>query len=398
MKKLLIIGMSLNVGGAEKSLVNLLNMIDYSQYNVDLLLFQERGDFLKQVPSEVNIISERIIKVLFQSFSDTLRLPSKGFKDIYFILLRYIASIIETLKWKQFDQIRIHRWIDFYKNAIPNNKNIYDVAVAYAGGDTAYYMVDKVNAVRKVYFFHSDYSKINIDADLERRYVNQVDTVITISNICKRSLDKLFPEKKKDIVVLRNLSSPKLIWKLANEYKPKEFGVKENTIKLVSVGRLNAIKGYDIAVEAANILKKSGVDFRWVVVGEGEERRKIERQIKRYGLEQHVILTGLKVNPYPYILNSDILLQTSYFEGRSVVLDEAKILKTPAIITNYNSAHDQIQNGIDGLIVEMSAEGIAAGIINCIQDKAKLLSMKDAANIDSTVNDIECYMKVLINY
>lgn len=128
-------------------------MIDYSQYNVDLLLFQERGDFLKQVPSEVNIISERIIKVLFQSFSDTLRLPSKGFKDIYFILLRYIASIIETLKWKQFDQIRIHRWIDFYKNAIPNNKNIYDVAVAYAGGDTAYYMVDKVNAVRKVYFF-----------------------------------------------------------------------------------------------------------------------------------------------------------------------------------------------------------------------------------------------------
>lgn len=388
--------MSLNVGGAEKSLVNLLNMLDYNQYQVDLFLFQQKGVFLKQIPSEVNVVDDRSVKVLFQSASETLKLQEKSYRDFFLIAIRYSASLIEKLKWKQFDQIRLHRWIDFYKKVIPNNNNKYDVAVAYAGGDTAYYMVDKVTADRKVYFFHSDYSKIDINADLERKYINQVDTLFTISDVCKQSLERLFPEKKSDIIVLNNLSSSELIWKLAKDYTPLEFKVNVGVIKLVSVGRLNPIKGFEMAVDAANILKKSGVSFRWVVVGEGEERKNLEEQIKRYGLEKEVLLVGLKENPYPYILNADVLVQTSRFEGKSVVLDEAKVLRTPAIITNYNSAHDQINDGVDGLIVKMNAEGIASGIKRCAGDRILLEKLTGHINIDQKLQDIDCYMRQLV--
>ena len=388
--------MSLNVGGVEKSLVNLLNMIDYKKYSVDLLLFQRKGAFLKQIPGEVNLIEEPNVKILFQSALYTIFHDKKSLHNTKLLFIRCFASVIEKLRWKQYDQIRLHRWIDFYSKNIPNNSNGYDVAVAYSGGETAYYIIDKVNAGRKVYYFHSDYSKIDIDAELEGKYVNQADIIVTISDVCKQSLDHLFPKKKDVIVVLSNLSSQKLIWQLAKDYFPSEFQVDRKKIKIVSVGRLDRVKGFDMAVEAANILKQSGIDFCWIIVGEGVERKNLEKQIKKYGLENQLILVGLKENPYPYILNADLLIQTSHLEGKSVVLDEAKILKTPAIITNYNSAHDQINDGIDGLIVDMSAEGIADGILLCAKDMRKIKQFSDAIVINKSIECIDEYMNILM--
>ena len=396
MKKLLILGMSLNVGGAEKSLVNLLNMIDYSQYDVDLLLFQKKGAFLKQIPSEVNLIDDGCIRILFQSASETLHSEKINMHVLKLIFIRYIATLVNRIKWKQFDQIRLHRWMGWYKKVISCNKINYDVAVAYAGGDTAYYMIDKVQAERKVYFFHSDYSEIDIDANLERYYVDQADTIVTISEVCKLSLDRLFPEKKADIIVLSNLTSPKLIWSLSDEYIPNEFEIDENIIKIVSVGRLNPIKGFDMSVEAAYMLKNKKYKFRWVIVGEGDERKNLEDKIRQYHLENDFILVGLKENPYPYILKADVLLQTSRFEGKSVVLDEARILRKPAIITKYNSAHDQINDGVDGLIVEMNAEAIANGIIRCIENAELLEQWKENIFIDDSLQDVEGYLQCLM--
>ncbi len=394
-KKILITGMSLNVGGAEKSLVNLLNLIDYSKYDVDLLLFQKKGVFVKQIPRQVNIVTVREIQVLFQGVKDTLNLDKLKIKDLKLCFIRYAASFIQTKKWKQFDQIRLHRWMENYRKHIPENPTYYAAAIAYAGGETAYYMIDKVKADRKVYYFHSDYSKIDIDALLERQYVYSADVIATISDVCKNSLEKLFPEKAGDMYVLNNLSSPALIKKLADEYMPDELNVKD-PLKIVSVGRLSIEKGFDMAVEAANILKKQNRDFVWVVVGDGKERQAIEEKIREYGLKDRFVLVGLKENPYPYIKNADVILQPSRFEGKSVVLDEAKILGKPAILTNYNSAPDQVRNGVDGLIVEMSPEGIAEGINTCIADRGMLSKFGAKVDADPSLWDIESYMKILI--
>lgn len=394
-KKILIIGMSLNIGGAEKSLINLLKMIDYKLYDIDLLLFQKRGDFLKQIPEEVNIIEDYNIKILFQPVSETIKMGAQCLNGIKLIYIRYFSTMIETLKWKQFDQIRLHRWVDFYSKFIENSKKEYDVAIAYAGGETAYYMIDKVSAKRKVYFFHSDYSRIDIDAELEKKYVNQADQVITVSETCKQSLIELFPEKESDITVLNNLSSSKEIWKLAQEYIPREFSSDKNVMKLVSVGRLISIKGFDMAIDAATIMKEHGIKFQWIVVGEGEERKSLEKQIIDNGLQELFQFVGLKENPYPYLLNADIVVQTSRFEGKSVVLDEAKVLKKPIVVTNYNSVQNQITDGVSGLIVEMTGSGIAMGIESCISKPELLESLKKNLENDTMLEDIDTYMAKL---
>lgn len=393
--KILITAMSLNVGGAEKSLVNLLNMIDLNKYDVDLMLFQKRGVFLKQVPKGIKFVNVKEIEVLYQPFKDTLKKEKFSIKNLLLALCRVVCSAYEKIKWKQFDQIRIHRWLDFYSKWIPSNERHYDVGVSFAGGETAYYLVDKVNCDRKVYFFHSDYSKINIDAKLEEIYVNKVDQVVTISEACKVSLQKLFPLNANKVVVLNNLNSSKLVKNLSKEFKPEEYS-NDNEIKIVSVGRLHEIKGYDMAIEAASILKKENLAFKWYVVGEGDERAKLEKMILRHDLKDNFLLLGLRENPYPYVLGADVLVQPSRFEGKSVVLDEAKILGVPIVVTNYNSVHDQVKQLETGVIVDMDACSIAQGVKRIIEDKE--LYEKIKSNIlkeDKGEETADIYLDVL---
>lgn len=395
MKKILITAMSLNVGGAEKSLVNFLNMIDYSKYEIDLLLFQKKGAFLKQVPQNVNIIEIDEITVLFQSIKDTIK--RFGLKYLFLSIKRYLYTFLEKTKYKQFDQIRIHRWLDFYYKLIPNNNIKYDLAISYAGGETAYYIIDKVKADRSVYFFHSDYSNIDIDVELEKYYVDKASTIVTISNACKISLIKKFNDIQNKVVVLQNLTSIEFLKKLASSYYPKEYKNFEDNI-IVSVGRLHEIKGYDLAIESAELLKKHEIKFKWFVIGEGAERKKLEKMIKARNLENDFLLLGLRENPYPYIKNAKIVVQPSRFEGKSVVLDEAKMLGIPMVVTNYSSAKDQIIDGKTGIIAKMSPEGIAEKIEEILKDKNKYNEIKiELNNIDfSKENDIESYMNALI--
>ncbi|HAT4243745.1 glycosyltransferase [Clostridium perfringens] len=394
--KLLIIGMSLNVGGAEKSLVNFLNMIDYNKYEIDLLLFQKKGVFLKQIPNEVNLVDVPEIEVLFQSIIKTIKEYKFDLLKVFLGIKRYFITFFEKKKWKQFDQIRIHRWIDFYSKWVPINEKKYDVGIAYAGGETAYYLVDKVKCNKRVYFFHSDYSEINIDAEVEKKYVEKVDKIITISDACKNSLVKLFPKQKNKMYVLQNLSSPDLINKLSDEYFPDDYKNYKGT-KIVSIGRLNKIKGYDMAIEAAKILKDNKIDFKWFIVGEGLERDNLTSLIKKYKLEKSFFLVGLKENPYPYIKFADILVQPSRFEGKSVVLDEAKILAKPIIVTNYNSVDDQIIDGFNGIIVSMNSIGIFEGLNKLIIDnnKQRNLSINCKKSIDLSISNIDSYMSII---
>lgn len=386
--------MSLNIGGAEKSLVNLLNMIDYNRYDVDLLLFQSKGPFLKQIPECVHRIHINEVDILFQSLSQTVQREYE-LKSLILALKRYVYTLKERLRWKQFDQIRIHRWIDYYSKWIPVHSKHYKVGIAYAGGETAYYLFDKVNCERKIYYFHSDYSKIDIDVAMEEKYVEKADLVVTISETCKQSLIELFPSCTDRISVIQNLSSPELIKKMAQESYPPEYVKKEREIILVSIGRLNNIKGYDLAIKAAAILVDRNIPIRWFVVGEGEERENLSKEIAKYNLDDRFHLIGLRENPYPYIENADILIQPSRFEGKSVVLDEAKILAKPCIVTNYNSVEDQIKDGIDGIIVSLTPEDLAKGIEQLINnpEQRERIHQHLISSPNKEVCNIELYMK-----
>ena len=173
----------------------------------------------------------------------------------------------------------------------------------------------------------------------------------------------------------------------------EKIEITKAEINLATVGRLNYQKGYDMAIEACKKLVEKGYDIRWNILGEGEERANLENLIKKYNLEYRFVLLGIKENPYPYVQNSDIYVQTSRFEGKSIAIDEAKILNKPILITNFTTVRDQISDGVNGLIVDMNVDSIVDGLETLIKDSNLRNKLKkNLANEElGTENEIEVF-------
>ncbi len=353
MKKILFIINTLRIGGAEKSLVSLLNALDYRKYDVDLLLFEDDGPLKAQIPDAVHIIYggdlTRAMILEFRYYGLSLL---KRFHPFAF-LARLRLSVRAKNENRKFS------W-NVIKKFIPQFSGQYDVAVSYLEGYPAYYLIDKVNAKKKIAWIHTDFSKRAIWNE-EAQYYSKMNQIVTISDQCKNALQAAFPVIKDRITVIENLSDPNMIKHLSEE--PVTFeSWKENSRHVVTVGRLTEAKGIDLAIDAYAELRKMMPDIQWHVFGDGELRGKYEKMIADHNLTESFILEGSVINPYPYMRKADLIVQPSRWEGKSVVLDEAKILGKAIIVTNYPTSHDQIQDHVNGMIADMNADTIA----NCI--------------------------------
>ena len=185
-----------------------------------------------------------------------------------------------------------------------------------------------------------------------------------------------------------------MIKKRAVEFVPKEI---TGTNNILSVGRLMSQKGFDLAISAASILKKRNMDFHWYIVGDGELRKDLENQIENEGIQSEFTILGIKENPYPYIKACTIFAQTSRYEGKSVVLDEAKILAKPIVVTNYATVNDQIIDRREGIVVDMTPEGIANGIAELLGNKQLRKSLENYLSLHEYGNqrEIEKYYKYI---
>lgn len=362
-KKILFVIGALGSGGAEKSLINLLTMMADKEFEIDLLLFRKTGDFIEDIPSHVNILKPiKEISFLSSGMNSINLLNNFSFKGS---TLRAINILLNAVKkpnsYYKSNQIL---WKRVWNRSVPQLSKEYDIAVAYMHSIPSYYVMDKVKSARKILWIHSDYSKLDADSQFDYVYFSKADTIITISELCRKSLCEAFPHLVHKFKVLHNINSPQVIHSLSNQFIPSEYAkLKKNQVPIfLSIGRLSETKGFDLAINAALILKQKNIKFCWFIIGEGSERERLTRLINKNSLQEYVLLLGLRKNPYPYIKQANIVIQTSRYEGKSIVLDEAKILCKPIVSTNYVSVYDQIQDGETGMIVEMSDKSIAAGI------------------------------------
>lgn len=159
---------------------------------------------------------------------------------------------------------------------------------------------------------------------LKRLIIKKQDKIVTISQACVDSFARVYPELRNKVVVLENISSANDIFEKAKEVPETDAFFNFEGRRIVSVGRLSEQKNFQLAVQAAQKLKSYGVNFIWYILGEGELRQSLTEKIKEYDLTDQVKLVGIKPNPYPYIANCDVFVQSSIYEGKSIVLDEAK--------------------------------------------------------------------------
>lgn len=386
MKRILFVMHSMEFGGAERSLVNMLSELPRADYEVDLLLFRKEGGFLDQVPEWVHVMeTPAALGRLYGSVS-------KAGKQVF-------AKVLGTLCARAMRRTRkaraAWRWRHVYAPSIQKLEGHYDTAVAFTGAEIMYYVAEKVNADKKIVFIHNDYRTAGYSAADDAPYFAQMDAIVSISKQCVQVLKEEFPQDVQRMHYLENITSSSLVRMRADTEIPQEY--RTDRINILSVGRLWRQKGFDLAIDAAAVLKRQGIDFAWYIVGEGSLRAPLQKQIDALGLSDHFFLLGTRNNPYPYMKHCDMLVQSSRYEGKSVVLDEAKMLCVPIIATAYPTVGDQILDGKEGIISEMSAQGIADGILRIIRDEQlsrklkSYLSGQEYGNQDEIVK----YMEIL---
>lgn len=357
-KKVLFLSDSLTCGGSEQSLVSLLHTLDYSKIEVDLWLRGRGGVFERYLPKDVNIVT-------FKN-ETTSRFGLWLAQRLYSIDIRMLAGKrhFSELLWN-----RIEHFI------VPMRQQ-YDVAISFQQGFPTFYLATKVTSKKKAARVNIDMIKAIYNQDFCRKYYDQCDTVVVISDALKEQLFLTnYVTDKNKIKVIFNVFSVDFIRKMAED---SAFSDVYRGLRIVTTGRLVEQKGYHLAVNAAEILKKQGLDFRWYFVGEGEKRAELESMITEKRLQKNVILLGMKPNPYPFMKNCDIYVQTSLFEGFGRTVTEAKILSRPIISTNFPSIYDQIEDGKNGLIVDMDASRIAEKVMALAKNDALRESLINA--------------------
>lgn len=365
MKKILIIMPSMFIGGAERSLLGLLNSFDLKEYDISLFLFRHEGEFMNLIPKGINLLPEIKKYTTFDCpIVDILK--SKLF--IYGVMRIYSKIILNIKsKFNCFDKSvwKSMQYTSYYlSKLLPEIEGDYDLALSFQG--IPFYM-EKINAKRKIAWIHTDYKILNPDFDMDRKAFSFVDKIVTVSDECKNSFDVTYPELKYKSIVIENILSENFISFQANEINEELFNSEE--ISLLSIGRFCDAKNFDNVPNICKRILETGLNVKWYLIGYGGDEQLIKDKIKEEGMEEHVIVLGKKENPYPYIKACDFYIQPSRYEGKAVTVREAQILKKPVIITRFPTSASQLTDGYDGVIVDMDNEGCAKGIVDVINNK-----------------------------
>lgn len=359
----------LEIGGAEMSLIGLLNALDYSKYDVDLFVYSHRGELMKLIPPQVNLLPEiPAYAYIEQPIADAVK---KGFFRLS------IARLWAKVQYKQYqkkhnpkDRAAILSYI--FDNVTPTLPQItnkqYDLAISFL---TPHNIVrDKVKAKKKIAWIHTDYSYIDINVEKELPIWSSFDYIASISEACTASFISKFPSLKDKIVDIENILSPNFV-KVRAEEMMIDFTHENNRVNLLSIGRYCEAKNFDNVPDILKRVREMGINAYWYIIGFGSDENLIRQKITEAGMNEYVILLGKKSNPYPYLKSADIYVQPSRYEGKSVTVREAQILCKPVVVTNYKTAISQVKDGIDGIIVPLDNESCANGIASLVQDKAK---------------------------
>jgi glycosyltransferase involved in cell wall biosynthesis len=367
MKNIVFIIESLNLGGAETSLVTFLNNIDYSKYKVDLILFVKDNFFIKYVPDEVNIIY-----IEFPKMSLYDRVNYKVNKLFNFNKLHNAQILFPIIN----------------SNLTVFDKK-YDIAHAYNQGFATYYTANFISANKKFAWINIDYqmAKYNINFDID--FYKKFNKVIVISQEVERGfLEEVAKTKTKlDTTIIKLFADDKMLKNRAIEGQEVQF--KSDKINIVTACRLSKQKGLHLAIESCKKLLDRGHKIHWYIVGEGSERPFLEKLILQNGLSNNFTLLGKKINPFPYMNSSDIYVQTSLFEGWGLTLIEAVLLNKFVVTTNFPTAYDIVKHNETGLICEMNSDSLVEGIEKFIIDKNFQNEVKYNLSIRKNVDKVE---------
>lgn len=362
----------MHLGGAETSLIGLLQALDSEKVEVDIFVYSHEGEMMKLIPSYINLLPENPTWSMFEKpLKEVLK---KGYLRMFFARMRAKWRMRQYLKKNNpKDGAAIHGYLgEEVSKVLPNLHylGVYNLAISFLNPHN--FVLDHVKAKKKVCWIHTDYTHIDVNADLELPVWSAYDHVISISEDVTKTFLQVFPSLKDKIVEIENVLSPDYVRQrsllISSEDIQKEMPARGDCMNLLTIGRFSEAKKLDEIPAICRGIIEAGVNVRWYIIGYGGSDDYIRREIEREGMQEHVSLLGKKENPYPYIKACDWYVQPSRYEGKSVVVREAQMLCKPVIVTNYPTAPSQIQQGVDGVIVPIEIPGCVAQMVETLKD------------------------------
>lgn len=360
-QRILFVIDSLGVGGAEKSLVTLLNLLDYTRFEVDLQFFAYGGVFEQFLPKEVNVLPP----LDYTQFLETpvwkqILQPRKMLARMRYSIFLRKGSSGHAEKANAY-------WQTIGKTISPSTKT-YDIAIGYGQCLPSLYVIDKCIAQRKCLWVNCIFNLVGTAKIFQQAYYEKANGIACVSREAKEKMVSLYPHLADKMCMIPDLYDSGIITRMS--LLPSDKPIDNSLPVIMTTGRLNKPqKGYDLALAAAKILRDRGVKFRWYAVGEGPYRSEMEAYIQENHLEDTFILLGATPNPYAYMRQCDVYVQTSRHEGFGLTIAEARILNRPVVCTNFEACTMQMKDGQNGLVVDMSPESIADGIEKMLNDK-----------------------------
>ncbi len=382
MRKVLFVINTLGTAGAEKALLEMLNRLDTPDTEVSIFVLLNQGELAENLPKHVNLLNKKYNSCSVHDVA--------GKKRIKRTVIRYFFShfsgakngldiIKNYCKMRKSGNIRYDKLLwNLIADGAPRITEEYDTAVAFLEGGSTYYVSKYVKAKKKIAFVHIDYCAAGYRAVFDKKAYDNMDAIYAISHEVRYSFLRVHPECSVKTEVFHNLLNIDEIRKKALEQGG--FDDDYDGIRILSIGRLTLQKSFDFSIDAMKILKDRGVRARWYVLGEGNQRDFLHNRIVMLGLHEDFFLLGTKSNPYPYLRQSDIYVHASKYEGKSIAVQEARILGCPIIVTDYAGNSEQVHDGADGMVCSFTAESLADTIQNMLADREAAKRMGEAAS------------------
>lgn len=354
-KKIIFILPQLDVGGVQKTFLNIQKVIDYDKYDVTLYLRKNRQELRGSIDRRITVIAN----------DDNNKYYRKP-QAVFIQMLILFAGIfgLKTKKEKLEDKLKhliIRYSMNFeYKKYFAASE--YDTAVAYVQGYPALLCGKYVKAKKKILFFHTSVDELH---DANASVIDNFDCICALHEGQAQLIKSWYPSVKNRICIINNYVDYEDIIKKSREFDAAAAGKRV----ICTCGRMTKVKGYNLACKSAKILKDNGIDFLWRFVGDGAERASVEHLVKKLGLAENIEFVGMQENPYPYIASCDIYVQPSYEEAMPVVIIEAQILNKPVVSTDTLGGRSLIKNGETGIVCKIDSESTASEIIKLLTDK-----------------------------
>lgn len=350
MKNILFVIPELTHGGTNKSLENMLSLIDKKDLNILIYSFGKNGCY-KKILADYNMITCSNIVNLFYC-------------------LRLIGGVIRRI-----DKILNYKLSHLLlKKEAKTIQHIYrpDIVIAFQEGLSTKFGT-YFSYIHKIAWVQCDYSLYLKDSgypfEIEQQMYSKYNKIICVSKCCAEIMKSVFPSFISKIFYIYNLLNIDRIVQLSlHELNDNEFDT--DCFTLISIGRFSWVKRFESIPYICSVLNKAtNRRYKWYIIGAGEEtKQKTEQAISKYAVESNVIILGPKNNPYPYLRKSNLLVCLSVVESWSYVINEAKLLHVPVVSTDFAAALEVVDNNL-GVIT--SYERISEILIKLINDEDK---------------------------